>query len=48
MGALGCTGCGRCATVCLGGIGIDRISEEMTAVLASAPRAAALAAGGEG
>jgi formate hydrogenlyase subunit 6/NADH:ubiquinone oxidoreductase subunit I len=30
MGALGCTGCGRCAQVCLGGIGIDTVSDEIT------------------
>jgi len=41
MDALGCTGCGRCAQVCLGGIGIDQVSEEMTAELTGAkPHAA--------
>ncbi len=38
MGALGCTGCGRCAIVCLGGIGIEEISSEMTAALTGAGR----------
>lgn len=29
MGALGCTGCGRCVQVCLGEEGIDRVAEAM-------------------
>ena len=33
MGRLGCTGCGRCAIVCPGGIGIDVVSTEMTEAL---------------
>jgi formate hydrogenlyase subunit 6/NADH:ubiquinone oxidoreductase subunit I len=32
-GTLGCTGCGRCAQVCLGGIGIDHVSALMTEAL---------------
>jgi formate hydrogenlyase subunit 6/NADH:ubiquinone oxidoreductase subunit I len=35
-GALGCTGCGRCAIVCLSGIGIDRVSALMTEELVGA------------
>jgi ferredoxin len=34
-GTLGCTGCGRCAEVCLGGNGIDRVSAMMTHQLAA-------------
>jgi sulfhydrogenase subunit beta (sulfur reductase) len=30
MGTPGCTGCGRCVTTCMGSIGIDRVSDEMT------------------
>ena len=33
MGALGCTGCGRCVQVCLGEEGIDRIAEAMREVM---------------
>lgn len=33
MGQLGCTGCGRCVQVCMGGIGIDVVTAEMTAAL---------------
>lgn len=36
MGALGCTGCGRCTVVCPGGIGIAQVSEEMTQALVGA------------
>jgi len=42
-GTLGCTGCGRCAIVCLGGQSIDRVSARMTsqlAALAPAPKGA--------
>jgi len=39
-GALGCTGCGRCAVVCLAGIGIDRVSAMMTEQLVGAKGAA--------
>jgi formate hydrogenlyase subunit 6/NADH:ubiquinone oxidoreductase subunit I len=35
-GSLGCTGCGRCAVVCLGGQSIDRVSARMTSQLAAA------------
>jgi len=35
-GAMGCTGCGRCALVCLSGIGIDRVSALMTDELVAA------------
>jgi ferredoxin len=35
VGALGCTGCGRCTIVCLGGIGIADVSERMTDALAA-------------
>lgn len=35
-GSLGCTGCGRCAVVCLGGQSIDRVSARMTPQLAAA------------
>jgi len=38
-GALGCTGCGRCTVVCLGGIGIDRVSAMMTRELVAAKEA---------
>ncbi len=41
MGALGCTGCGRCTVVCLGGIGIEQVSSEMTAALIGAGRGGA-------
>jgi hypothetical protein len=41
MGTLGCTGCGRCSVVCMGGIGIEQISAEMTAALQGATSAAA-------
>jgi ferredoxin len=37
MGALGCTGCGRCVTTCMGGIGIDRVSDQMTRALIHSP-----------
>jgi len=40
-GALGCTGCGRCAVVCLAGIGIDRVSALMTEELVGAKGAGA-------
>jgi ferredoxin len=33
MGALGCTGCGRCVQVCLGEEGIDRVAEAMREVM---------------
>lgn len=45
VGALGCTGCGRCAQVCLGGIGIDAVSERITGALVGAGPAAAPAKG---
>jgi sulfhydrogenase subunit beta (sulfur reductase) len=38
MGALGCTGCGRCVLVCLGEEGIDRIATSLTTVLTGASR----------
>lgn len=43
MGALGCTGCGRCSQVCLGGVGIDTVSEIVVRASASARTKPALA-----
>ncbi len=45
VGTLGCTGCGRCVQVCLGGIGIDAVSQRMTDALVGAPAAAPAAKG---
>jgi formate hydrogenlyase subunit 6/NADH:ubiquinone oxidoreductase subunit I len=45
VGTLGCTGCGRCVQVCLGGIGIDVVSQRMTDVLVGAAPAAPAAKG---
>lgn len=39
MGAPGCTGCGRCAQVCLGEEGIDAIAEGLRVVLTGPGRA---------
>lgn len=39
MGALGCTGCGRCIQVCLGEEGIDRVAEAMREVMIGTRRA---------
>ncbi len=36
MGALGCTGCGRCIVTCMGGCGIDRVAGLMTDTAAKA------------
>jgi formate hydrogenlyase subunit 6/NADH:ubiquinone oxidoreductase subunit I len=36
VGALGCTGCGRCVQVCLARIGIDVVSQRMTDALVAA------------
>lgn len=46
MQALGCTGCGRCTQVCLGGIGIDTVSDAI--LQASAESRTNPAAVGEG
>jgi ferredoxin len=40
-GALGCTGCGRCISACLGEEGIDRIAEGMRDTLTGVGRASA-------
>ena len=40
-GALGCTGCGRCISACLGEEGIDRIAEGMRDALTGVGRASA-------
>jgi ferredoxin len=39
VGALGCTGCGRCIQVCVARIGIDVVSRRMTAALVGVPAA---------
>jgi NAD-dependent dihydropyrimidine dehydrogenase PreA subunit len=39
MGALGCTGCGRCIVTCLGERGIDRVAEGMRDALTGPGRA---------
>ena len=43
MKALGCTGCGRCVQVCLGGIGIDTVSEDVARASAASRTKPALA-----
>jgi sulfhydrogenase subunit beta (sulfur reductase) len=46
MGALGCTGCGRCTQVCLGEVGIDTVSENVVRASASSRTKPALVGNG--